>query len=174
LNQVATTDYKFLNNILRSVKSPSVFAYTMNSLNIKNLNTKGFKLKVDPKRVSYYVDDREKYYTQDSLLESLPTTTGVMANNNFKAASLLEWGGIKMTYNETLADLIDNIVGNTISIKGHKLSLRLTSQKNLHIKAGDIVRLDVPDLDITRFLVTERLAIIGAEVKFNYKLKGID
>lgn len=174
LNQVATTDFKYLNNILRSMNSPSIFAYTLNSLNIKNLNTKGYKLKVDPKTTSYYIEDREKDYSNDSLLESTPSTIGVMSNNSFKASSLLEWGGIKVTYNESVSELIDNVVGNTISIKGHKLALRVTSQKNLYIKSGDIVQIDLPDLELTRYIVMERLAIIGSEIKFNYKLKGID
>jgi hypothetical protein len=174
LNQVATSDYKYLNNILRSMNSPSVFAYTLNSLNIKNLNTKGSKLKIDPKRVSYYIDDQEKEYSNDSLLEASPTTIGVMSNNSSRSSSLLEWGGIKVTYNESVSDLISNVVNNTVSIKKNKLSLRLTSQKNLYISSGDIVTIDLPNLDLTRFLVVERLAIIGAEIKFNYKLKGID
>jgi hypothetical protein len=174
LNQVATTDYKFLNNILKSYKSPSVFAYTLNSLNIHNLDTSGYKVSIDPKYLSYYVDDREKTYTNDSLLESTPTAIGVMQTNGAESSSLLEWGGIKLTYNHELSDLVDNVVSNTISLKGHKLSLRLTSQKNMEFKSGDIVNIDIPEIDINRFIVMQRMIIIGPEIKFNYKLKGIE
>jgi hypothetical protein len=193
LNQVGVTDYKFLNNILRSSNSPSVYAYTLTGINMNSIGNIRAEEDLDflptppnynPEVVQnevlsdsvkfinltslkypYSVDESSYDYSQDFLLHSQPNS--YISSQKSKT---LEWGGIKTTYNEDLTDLIVGLVENTRSLKDKKLSFRVTAQKNMGIKAGDLVVARFPTLELRSFIVSERMAILGSEIKYNYKL----
>lgn len=175
LNQVGITNHRFCNILLSSLGSPSVFAYTLNELNINELDSNGNNFKIiDPTKDSYNIEERRKRYVQQDLLVSQPTYTSLESRNGISSTNLLEWGGIKINFNNDYQDYLSNLVDNSIFQKNLKLTLRLTSQSNLNIKSGDIVQISLPNLDTERYLVMDRLFIIGSEIKFNYGLRALD
>lgn len=176
VNQVGVTSHRFLNMMLGSLRSPSVFAYTLNSLNLNELvfNSPNLKI-VDPAKASYYIEDnKKKRYLRQDLLESNPTYSEVISRNSQPSGEMLEWGGMKITYNNDYKDYIRNLVDNSIEQKNLKLTTRVTSQADLELNAGDIVQISLPDLDTDRYLVMDKLFIIGDEIKFNYGLRGLN
>lgn len=174
LNQVGTTDYKYLNNLLRSINSPSFFAYTKEGLLIKHLPrdkeseiTPDFE--IDPSSVSYYIENREHSFLNDSLLISLP-----QISNESSPYPIIEWGGMRVSFNRSSRDLIENLVENSIYQKSLKLNLRLTSQTDLGIAVTNIVKIDLPNLETKLYIVMDKLIIIGSEIKYNYQLTALD
>lgn len=176
VNQVGTSNYRFLNTMLGSLRSPSVFAYTLNSLNINEISFNSTNLKkVDPDINSYYIEEgKTKEYFRQDLLEASPTFSDLTARNSSPNTQLLEWGGIKITYNKSYEDYLRNLVDNTIDQKNLKLTTRVTSQGDLGLSAGDIVQISLPDLGTDRYLVMDKLFILGSEIKYSYGLRGIN
>lgn len=170
LNQIGVTDYKYLNTILRSMNAPSAFAYTMNSLVVTSLANYEVALDIDPSIHRYYVEDKEKFYGNDRKSSAELVMTGVQAREDREAFTLASWDGLNIYHNSDNSDLIENIIDNTKFLKSKKLSLNLIFQYIPEVKCGQIIRIDIPGIEKTRFLVTERLGLIGGEIKFRYKL----
>ena len=79
------------------------------------------------------------------------------------------------TFKQSVAFQAKNLkVINQIVIVGNKTTKQKIILRELEFKSGDIVNIDIPEIDINRFIVMQRMIIIGPEIKFNYKLKGIE
>lgn len=173
LNQVGVTDYKFLNTALRSMSSPSVFSYTINSLVITSLENYEVSLDVDPKIYNYNVEKREKTYSTDRKSYAEINEVGVTTRNGEEDSSLLSWDGINITHNSELSDLFNNMIINSKYQKSNRLTLNVVFQYVPDISCGQVIRIDIPNIDVTEFLVIERLGIVASEMKFRYKLREI-
>lgn len=174
LNQVGVSDHRFLNIALKSLKSPSVFSYNLNSLRLNSLNSTDFKV-IDPREHAYDVYDTVKNYVMQDLLEAPANYNPIFSKNGGTTdMELLEWGGIKVQYAKEVSDGIQNLVDNTIYQKQLKLNLRIVTQFNANLNSGDLVTISIPNLDTNKFLVMDKLIIIGSEIKFSYGLKSLE
>jgi len=173
LNQVNSTNYKYLTNILRSMKSPSIFAYTMNGLKIKNVKSNSVDYDFDPDKDKYYIHERTKDYALERNGYAESSAIGLFARDGEKATTLTSWDGIEITHNSDLDDMIENVITNTKFQKQNRLVVRLVFQYVPPVQCGDIVRVDIQDIDQTEFVIIERLGLIGKEVKWSYLLREI-
>lgn len=173
LNQVGVTNYKYLNTLLRSMNSPSVFAYTMNSLNITSMKDYKVHLDMDPKIHRYYIEDRLVSYLLDRKGYSDIITQGVASRDGKESGTMMSWDGLHITHNTDVNDLYVNMVDNSKYQKQNRLTLNLMFQYIPDISCGQVIRVDVPNMELTEYLVVERLGVITSEVKFRYKLREI-
>lgn len=172
-NQMGVTDYTFLTTLLKSVGSPTVFSYGFNKLIINHLKDSPVK-DIKEEEKPYDIDNKQKSFIRHDLVESSPNYNVVYFREGDEEVELLEWGGIKVQYNKDLSDCIYNLVENTIEQKKLKISTRIRSQRDLSISAGEIVNINLPDMDGTKYLVMDKLIILGSKLTFSYGLKSLD
>jgi hypothetical protein len=173
LNQVNNTDYKYLNNMLRSLKYPSVFSYNMNVLKIKDLNIKKIKHDFDPQIDKYHVYERMNNYSLERNGFSESSAIGLFARDGEKDTTLTTWDGMEVIHNKQDDDLVINLIDNTRFQKQNRLVVRLVFQYIPPAESGDIVRVDLPNISQTEFVVIERLGIVGKDIKWSLKLREI-
>lgn len=173
INQVGTTDYKILNNVLRGMKAPSVFSYNINKLVIRDLSDPRIDFEVNPDRTPYYIHDRMKDYSFSKGGYVPANRYVVMDKDREKETSLIEYNAMRVTYNSEFDDMIENIISNTKQLKQNRLLLRVVFQNVMEFQCGNIIRIDLPNIDHTKYLVTERLGYIGKEIKMTYLLREV-
>lgn len=177
IHQAGYTDYRLLNRCLASLTAPSVYAYTMNKINITNLNPKNLNINsfidIEKYNIAYEVEDRKYEYNTSKHVIIDPVRSELFhAGNRYLWST--QWTNFSVVSSEPCKNLLMHLVQNSRFMQSFNKIIRISTEVYLPIISGDLVKIKVPDTTFPNtFIVKDRLMTLGSECKFTYELAAI-
>lgn len=173
-NQVNQTDADCLFRALSSLKSPSCFSFGLGRLKVTDLSyPKPDVIIREEDRTNYKIEDTDSSI-HNGRLKRLPYyNVPVMSVDGLNRTTMSSWGNSSLNINTNMIDMLNNIMDNSKFYDRGNHMIRVIFKYLPDFMCGDIITINLQDVEARDFLVVERLALMKEDVEVSVLLKPL-